>query len=66
VKLVGVCLFSSLFFHKAFFLSLNIADRANPAAKVALSIPITLGELEVIKSTMSFCIPRFLGFHALF
>ena len=44
---------------KGFFVSLQVTDKTK--ATISYSLPITLGELAILRSMISFCIPRFLA-----
>lgn len=43
------------------FLSISIYDKSNASGSANLSIPISWGEFEIIKTIIQYCIPRFLG-----
>lgn len=46
---------------KGMFIGVQVTDKSNPNA-VTYSIPISMGELAVMKSLMQFSIPRMMGF----
>jgi len=41
------------------FLSISVSDKSLPP--FVLSVPISWGEIEVLKVLVTFCLPRFLG-----
>jgi hypothetical protein len=41
------------------FLSLVVSDKT--AAPVSISLPVSWGEIQVLKTLIDYCIPRFLG-----
>lgn len=43
------------------FLSLQVMDKSSPSP-INYSIPVTWGEIEVIKSIISYSLPRLLAF----
>jgi len=44
------------------FLSITVADKNANQGPVTYSLPLTWGEVEVMKSIAGYCIPHFLGF----
>lgn len=48
------------------FVTLSVTDKVDANGSVTYSLPVTFAEVEVIKSIMSFCLPRFLGLHKMF
>eukprot|EP00598_Pedospumella_elongata_P000313 CAMPEP_0184969594 /NCGR_PEP_ID=MMETSP1098-20130426/2305_1 /TAXON_ID=89044 /ORGANISM="Spumella elongata, Strain CCAP 955/1" /LENGTH=166 /DNA_ID=CAMNT_0027491377 /DNA_START=127 /DNA_END=627 /DNA_ORIENTATION=+ len=51
---------------KAVFVSLAVTDKSNASGSVMYSLPVSLAEVEVLKTMITFCIPRFLGLHRMF
>lgn len=47
---------------KGMFLGVQVSDKSDPGASASYSIPITLGELAVVRSLMQFSIPRMMAF----
>jgi hypothetical protein len=46
-----------------YFLSIQVNDKVNP---VTLSLPVTLGEMEILTTVFRYCIPGLLGFDLAF
>jgi hypothetical protein len=47
---------------KGLFFSLAVTDKQNPNANLAISIPVSWAEFEVIRKIIEYGMPRFLGF----
>lgn len=47
------------------FLSLSVTDKSATPATTSITIPAAWSEIEVIRSIVSYCIPRFLGLNAI-
>lgn len=57
---------NALLFLTAVFVSLAVTDKSNASGSVMYSLPVSLAEVEVLKTMITFCIPRFLGLHRMF
>ena len=47
---------------RSYFFTLAINEKSKSPSLTQYSIPVSMGEFEVLKSLIDYCIPRFLAF----